>query len=142
MYFLYQRRYRRKNCKLYFELQSILLWNLINIWIRRIRLYSNVYEHLAFLRVFFKRTCILCRSSYIFWLDRKYSRWNCGNIWTNTVIFIYKDNVVDNFYLLFYCHHQKFNLTGGFLIFLFMMTGREIIFICSTEPILSLWSNG
>ena len=31
---------------------------------------------------------------------------------------------------LFYCDRQNFNLTGGFFIFLFMVTGREI-FICS-----------
>ena len=38
----------------------------------------------------------------------------------------------DYFYSLLYCDRWKFNLTGGFLIFLFMVTGREIIFICST----------
>ena len=31
-----------------------------------------------------------------------------------------------------YCDHQKFNLTGVFfLIFLFVVTGRRILFICS-----------
>ena len=39
----------------------------------------------------------------------------------------------DQFYLLFYCDCQKFDFTGGFLIFLFLMTGRAIIFICSAE---------
>ena len=34
--------------------------------------------------------------------------------------------------LLFYCDCQKFNLTGGFFSFLSMVTGRGIIFICST----------
>ena len=38
----------------------------------------------------------------------------------------------DYFYSLLYCDRWKFNLAGGFLIFLFMVTGREIIFICST----------
>ena len=32
------------------------------------------------------------------------------------------------FDLIFYCDRRKFNLTGGFLIFLFMLTGREITF--------------
>ena len=33
--------------------------------------------------------------------------------------------------MLFYCDHRKFNLTGGFFIFLFMVTGREMIFTCN-----------
>ena len=28
-------------------------------------------------------------SSYIFWPDRKYCRWNCSNIWTNIFTFSY-----------------------------------------------------
>ena len=32
------------------------------------------------------------------------------------------------FDVIFYCDRRKFNLTGGFLIFLFMLTGREITF--------------
>ena len=43
---------------------------------------------------FYKRTWMLHRSSYIFWLDSKYCRWNCSNIWTNTLTFIYQENVV------------------------------------------------
>ena len=39
----------------------------------------------------------------------------------------------DQFYSLFFCDRQKFNLTCGFLIFLFMVTGRGIIFICSAS---------
>ena len=46
--------------------------------------------------------------------------------------FIYAENVV-RVVLLFYCDRQKFNLTGGFLIFLFIVTAREI-FICSAGP--------
>ena len=38
---------------------------------------------------------------------------------------------MSSFFLLFYCDGQKFNMTGGFFIFLFMVTGRGIIFICS-----------
>ena len=34
---------------------------------------------------------------------------------------------------LFYFDRGKLNLTGGFFIFLLMVTGREIIFICSTD---------
>ena len=37
--------------------------------------------------------------------------------------------------MLFYCDRRKFNLSGSFLIFLFMVTSREIIFICSTVVI-------
>ena len=36
---------------------------------------------------------------------------------------------------MFYRDRQKFDLTSGFFIFLFMMTDKEIIFICSTENI-------
>ena len=39
------------------------------------------------------------------------------------------------FTLRFYCEHQKFNLTSGFYIFLFMVADRGIIFICSTVNI-------
>ena len=35
------------------------------------------------------------------------------------------------FDLIFFCDRQKFNLTGGFSIFLLMVTGRGTIFICS-----------
>ena len=38
---------------------------------------------------------------------------------------------------MFYCDRRKFNLTGGF-IFLFMVTGRGIIFICSAVKILQI----
>ena len=37
---------------------------------------------------------------------------------------------------LFYCDRQNLDLTGGFFVFLFMVTGREIIFICSTESLI------
>ena len=52
-----------------------------------------------------------------------------SNTWTNTLTFNYKENVVmTRFDLIFYCDRRKFNLTGGFLIFLFMLTGWEITF--------------
>ena len=47
------------------------------------------------------------------------------------IISIYIENVVRRFYMFFYCDCQKFNLTSGFVIFLFMVTGSRIIFICS-----------
>ena len=53
------------------------------------------YKHVAFLRVFFIKE--LARSVVVhtfFWLDRKYCGWNCSNIWTNTLTFIYIENVV------------------------------------------------
>ena len=60
-----------------------------------------------------------------------------GNNWTNTLTFIYIENVIRLVFIetLFYCDHQKLNLTGGFFIFLFMVTGREIIFIWSAEHV-------
>ena len=42
---------------------------------------------------------------------------------------------------LFYCDCQKLNLTNGFFIFLFTVTGRGIIFICSADLDLSLCWN-
>ena len=41
----------------------------------------------------------------------------------------------DLFYSLFYCDDQKFNLAGSFFVFLFMMTGRAIKFICSATGV-------
>ena len=35
--------------------------------------------------------------------------------------------------MLFYCDRQKFPLIGGFFIFLFILAGRGIIFICSVD---------
>ena len=42
--------------------------------------------------------------------------------------------------LLFYCDRWKFSLTAGFVIFLFMVTGRRITFICSADLSLPLVS--
>ena len=53
-----------------------------------------------------------------------------------TLTFVYIENVVKtSFICLFYCVCLKFNLTGGFLIFLFMVTSRGIIFICSADVV-------
>ena len=41
----------------------------------------------------------------------------------------------DQFYSLLYCDRGKFNLAGGFFIFLFRVTGRGILFICSAEKV-------
>ena len=56
-----------------------------------------------------------------------------GNNWTDALTLIYKENVVRLVFIetLFYCDHWKLNLTGGFFIFLFMVTGKEIILVCS-----------
>ena len=54
-----------------------------------------------------------------------------GNTWTNTLnSFLHREccNVV---LFIVYCDRQKFNLTGGFFILQFIVTGRGIIFICS-----------
>ena len=40
---------------------------------------------------------------------------------------------------LFHCDLQNLYLTGDFFIFLFMVTGTEIIFICSNDEL--TWSN-
>ena len=93
-------------------------------------LVSHFNKHDTFLRVlFFKRTCTLRHSSYIFWPDSKCSNWNCSNIWINTLHhfngFFFIENV-KKLVLLF------FNWTGDFLFFLFMVTGRAIVFICTT----------
>ena len=71
-------------------------------------LVSYFCKHVAFIRVFFIK-----------------------ELGTNT-LFIHIENVARLVYLLFYCDSQKFNLTSGFLIFLSMVTSREI-FICSTD---------
>ena len=54
-----------------------------------------------------------------------------GRGWLPPLTFIYIENVVRLVLLLFYCDCQKFTLTGGYFIFLFMVTGRGIIFICT-----------
>ena len=54
-----------------------------------------------------------------------------GNTWTNTLnSFLHREccNVV---LFIFYCDRQNFNLTGGFFILQFIVTGWGIIFICS-----------
>ena len=64
-----------------------------------------------------------------------------SNIWTNTLTFIYIENVVRLVLFVIFCDSWKFNFTGGFFIFLFMVTGREVIFIfCTviTDPKTSL----
>ena len=42
--------------------------------------------------------------------------------------------------MLFYCDCRRSNLTSGFFIFLFMVTGREIIFICSAFHVYVFWN--
>ena len=76
---------------------------------------------------------VLC----VIWLDRNYCRWNLQRQHLNQYIkFIYIENVVVLhrewlvLFVLLLWHFQKLNLTGGFLIFLFMLTGIEI-FVCS-----------
>ena len=58
-------------------------------------LVSYFYKYVAFLRVFFfyKKTCTLRHSSYIFWLDKKYCRLNCNsNSWPKALTFMYIGN--------------------------------------------------
>ena len=55
-----------------------------------------------------------------------------SNQYTN--IYFYVEKLWDQFFLLFSCDRRKFNLTSGFLIFLFMVTGRGI-FICSAVSV-------
>ena len=47
--------------------------------------------------------------------------------------FIYIENVLRLVLLAALLRPPKFNLTGGFFIFLLMVTGRGIIFICTAE---------
>ena len=54
-----------------------------------------------------------------------------------TLTFLYMKNIVRQVLFAGLLGPPKFNLTSGFFIFLFMMTGRGIIFICSTERILN-----
>ena len=56
-----------------------------------------------------------------------------SNIRTNTLTFINIENVIR--LVLFIVLLTAENLTGGFFIFLFVVTGRGIIFICSTVPL-------
>ena len=42
--------------------------------------------------------------------------------------------------MLSYCDHRKFNLTGGFFIFLVMLFGRGIISICSAGNSCYIWA--
>ena len=42
--------------------------------------------------------------------------------------------------MLSYCDHRKFNLTGGFFIFLVMVFGRRIISICSAGNSCYIWA--
>ena len=93
-------------------------------------LVSYFYKHVAFLRYFLIKTlgCSLIVHTF-FWLDRKYCRWNCGNIWGNTLTFTYRDNIVRLPSFICFSWPSKFNLTSGVFIFLFMVTERGIIFI-------------
>ena len=75
---------------------------------------------------------MLCCISYIFWLDRKCSGWNCGNIWTNTLTFIYAEKT--NFICCFIVIAENLIWPVVF-IFLFMATSRGIIFICSAVSV-------
>ena len=54
-----------------------------------------------------------------------------SNQYTN--IYFYVEKLWDQFFL-FSCDRRKFNLTSGFFIFLFMVTGRGI-FICSAVSV-------
>ena len=77
----------------------------------------------------------------VIWLDRKYCRWTCATatLYINTYLHreCPKTSFIRPFYSLFYCDRRKFNLTGAFSVFLFMVTSRRI-FICSAA--LSLWN--
>ena len=81
--------------------------------------------------LFYKRTSMLCHSLYIFWLDRKCCGWNYCNIWTNTLRFIYIENVIRLVLFVVLLWPSKIYYGWWFFIFLFMVTSGGIIFICS-----------
>ena len=70
----------------------------------------------------------------VIWLGGKYCRWNCATPSLEQIhsIHLHRECCKTNFIWYFPCDRRKFNLTGRFFIFLFTVTGEEIIFICST----------
>ena len=69
----------------------------------------------------------------VIWLHRKHCRWTCATTTFYINIYLHREYRKTSFFLLSYCDRRKFNLTVGFFIFLFMVTGRGIIFICSAD---------
>ena len=63
----------------------------------------------------------------------KRNTFSTEHLWetASDIKFIYIENVRLVLFVVFYRDHRKFDLTGGFFIFQFMVTGRGIIFICS-----------
>ena len=90
-------------------------------------LVSYFYKHVAFLRVlFFKRTCTLRHSSYIFWPDSKCSNWNYSNIWVNTL---------HHFNVFFHWECQKTSFTCCFIVTATNLIWPVIFcFFCSWWP--------
>ena len=87
-----------------------------------------------------KALCVSCKSNNILlcvmWLDKKY-RWNCiGNTWTNTLTFIYIENVIKTSFICFFIVTAK-NLIWLVVFWSFYWWwSAEEYFICSTVFIL------
>ena len=77
---------------------------------------------------------MLIDSWYIFRPDRKYFTWNCGNIWTNTLLFIYKENVVRPSFVCCFIVTAKILIWP--LIFLFFCS-----WLLAEEKYLQLWNS-
>ena len=130
-------QYSRENTCLKFSRTRILKNICARLFLNWFYLYVHYYRLLhkkqmfAVLGLLIKRcnNTLLC----IIWLDRKYCRWHCATATHEPIqqIHFYVENIVRLVYSLFYCDHRIFNSTGGFFVFLFMVTGWETILICS-----------
>ena len=92
-------------------------------------------KHFAFLRAFLLKNCMLFCSSHIFWLDRKYCRWNCTNICTNTLTSLYEENALRVSLFVILLWPPKFNLARDFFYFYVHGDQQRIIFTCTTRHI-------
>ena len=89
----------------------------------------------SFKKNFYKRICTLHHSSYIIWLDRKHCIWNCAEATFEPIhyhLFLHRKCYETSFICCFTLTAESLIWpVFFFLIFLFMVTGRWIIFICS-----------
>ena len=91
-------------------------------------LVSYLYKHVAF---FIKELVhVVAVHTFFDWTGNTVDKTMQQQHFNQYIKIIYIENVARLFYSLFNCDGRKFNLTGGFFIFLFIVTGRGI-FICS-----------
>ena len=67
----------------------------------------------------------------VIWLDRKYCKWNCARLEPIHQIHFYIENIIRLVLFVVFLWPLKPKLTSDFFIFLFMVTSRGIIFVCS-----------